>query len=569
MANTIQLRRSATANAVPTTAQLALGELAINTTDGKLYLKKNVSGTESIVEIGGGGASISVSDTAPASPINGSLWWDTTVGQLKIYYTDGTSNQWVDAINISAFVPKATATSLGAVEIFDDTIQTVAANPVTSTASRTYGVQLNANDQMVVNVPWSGGITVSDTAPASPINGSLWWNSTVGVLKIYYIDGTSSQWVDAVPAGSSTASVVTYPQNVQNGNYTLVLGDAGKHIYSTNAGAQTITIPTNASVAFPIGTIITIVNRGTNPIVLSASGVSIFTNNFPVAIPTPTVPSNSSIQIIKMAENSWASTFGSFSSNNPTVTYLVVGGGGGGGRYSSGTVGGGGGGGGGLVTGSTTLAGLTIYSVTIGAGGTAATGTGDLPGTNGANSSFNGINGLGGGAGGGGNAGSAGGSGGGGWWLAAGGAAQQPGSSSGGFGNAGGAGSYQSDFTRVTGGSGGGAGAAAANSVNGSAQNGGAGLASSITGTSVTYAGGGAGGSTYSSGAGGTGGGGNPGVAGGTNTGGGAGANATGGSGVVIISSPVAALYVTGSPVVTTSGVSTIYTFTSSGTIAF
>lgn len=54
MANTIQLRRSAVASAVPTTAQLALGELAINTFDGKLYLKKN-NGTESIVEIGAGG----------------------------------------------------------------------------------------------------------------------------------------------------------------------------------------------------------------------------------------------------------------------------------------------------------------------------------------------------------------------------------------------------------------------------------------------------------------------------------------------------------------------------------
>lgn len=54
MANTIQLRRSAVASAVPTTAQLALGELAINTYDGKLYLKKN-NGTESIVEIGAGG----------------------------------------------------------------------------------------------------------------------------------------------------------------------------------------------------------------------------------------------------------------------------------------------------------------------------------------------------------------------------------------------------------------------------------------------------------------------------------------------------------------------------------
>ena len=49
----IRLRRSATAGAVPTTTQLNLGELAINTYDGKLYLKKDVSGTESIVEIGG------------------------------------------------------------------------------------------------------------------------------------------------------------------------------------------------------------------------------------------------------------------------------------------------------------------------------------------------------------------------------------------------------------------------------------------------------------------------------------------------------------------------------------
>ena len=49
----IRLRRSATAGAVPTTTQLNLGELAINTYDGKLFLKKDVSGTETVVEIGG------------------------------------------------------------------------------------------------------------------------------------------------------------------------------------------------------------------------------------------------------------------------------------------------------------------------------------------------------------------------------------------------------------------------------------------------------------------------------------------------------------------------------------
>ena len=52
MSQTVKLRRSATGGSVPTTSALALGELAINTYDGKLYLKKNVSGTETIVEIG-------------------------------------------------------------------------------------------------------------------------------------------------------------------------------------------------------------------------------------------------------------------------------------------------------------------------------------------------------------------------------------------------------------------------------------------------------------------------------------------------------------------------------------
>lgn len=47
----VRLRRSATEGAVPTTAQLALGEVAINTYDGKIFLKKDQSGTESIVEV--------------------------------------------------------------------------------------------------------------------------------------------------------------------------------------------------------------------------------------------------------------------------------------------------------------------------------------------------------------------------------------------------------------------------------------------------------------------------------------------------------------------------------------
>ena len=59
MAQTIKLKRSGTQNAVPTTSQLALGEVALNTYDGKMYIKKSVGGTESIVEIGGDATSSS------------------------------------------------------------------------------------------------------------------------------------------------------------------------------------------------------------------------------------------------------------------------------------------------------------------------------------------------------------------------------------------------------------------------------------------------------------------------------------------------------------------------------
>ena len=46
MAQTILLKRSNSADDEPTTAQLASGELAINTRDGKLFIRKYIDGTD-------------------------------------------------------------------------------------------------------------------------------------------------------------------------------------------------------------------------------------------------------------------------------------------------------------------------------------------------------------------------------------------------------------------------------------------------------------------------------------------------------------------------------------------
>ena len=51
-----------------------------------------------------------------------------------------------------------------------------------------------------------GIVTTNDTPPASPTDGALWWKSDEGILKIYYTDVDSSQWVDASPGSGGGGS---------------------------------------------------------------------------------------------------------------------------------------------------------------------------------------------------------------------------------------------------------------------------------------------------------------------------------------------------------------------------
>ena len=261
-----------------------------------------------------------------------------------------------------------------------------------------------------------------------------------------------------------------------------------------------------------------------------------------------------------------ASTF-SLSWAPPTVEYLVVAGGGGGAAA--------GGGGGGLLSGSVAVDSYSIYTVTVGAGGTGNASSGNTA-TNGGDSVFGSISATGGGYGmrndatvG------SGGSGGGGWQ---GGSSTIAGSGISGQGNAGGL-ALNSDRS----GGGGGAGAAGGVGSDTISGNGGAGIASAISGTSITYAGGGGGGYAPTLGVGGVGGGGNgsnlptPGGAGTANTGGGGGGGqdwwgGDGGSGIVILryaDTFPPATSTTGSPTITVAGGYRVYTFTQSGSITF
>jgi len=68
------------------------GTLAIDTGNDKFYFRSNGAWQEA----SGGGASLTVSDTPPADPEAGNLWFESDTGNTLVYYTDANTSQWVE-----------------------------------------------------------------------------------------------------------------------------------------------------------------------------------------------------------------------------------------------------------------------------------------------------------------------------------------------------------------------------------------------------------------------------------------------------------------------------------------
>jgi hypothetical protein len=108
-----------------------------------------------------------------------------------------------------------------------------------------------------------------------------------------------SEGLNAFEAGLNE----TIPLNAQTGTtYTLAVGDAGELVTLANASAITLTVPTNASVPFAIGTQITITRAGAGTLtVVGDTGVTVNSADGFLKLRTQW----SSGTLIKTNTNSW------------------------------------------------------------------------------------------------------------------------------------------------------------------------------------------------------------------------------------------------------------------------
>jgi hypothetical protein len=95
----------------------------------------------------------------------------------------------------------------------------------------------------------------------------------------------------------------TIPLNGQTGTtYTLAIGDAGELVTLTNASAITLTVPTNATAPFAVGTQITITQGGAGQVTIAgAVGVTVNAADTATKLRTQW----SAATLIKLATNSW------------------------------------------------------------------------------------------------------------------------------------------------------------------------------------------------------------------------------------------------------------------------
>lgn len=267
---------------------IPIANLATGTPNGSKFIRDD--GTLQAI-VGGG-------DALVANPL--SQFAATTSLQLKNIMTDETGSGALVFGTTPTIATPTLSGAIGGTFTFPATatlVSTPAANDnslkLASTAYVDTGLALKANAFASVvitgsntltqashfnrHVSWTGGSTAAQALSATASAGDFVEVSNDGTALLtftgasiaagYRLDANPGETFYAIYTSGAWVSLMTIPAyqsviNSQSANYTFVAGDAGKTIYhpASDATPRTFTFPANATVAYPVGTIIAIDN---------------------------------------------------------------------------------------------------------------------------------------------------------------------------------------------------------------------------------------------------------------------------------------------------------------------
>jgi hypothetical protein len=162
---------------------------------------------------------------------------------------------------------QATNIERGGVKLFTSTVQSVNATGVSSTAGRTYGIQLNSNGQAVVNVPWTSGGGGGISFSGSTVDGlTTYSNSTTAVVNSQVrLTGTGFMTFDGSSEGTGVDFYSAGATNILR--FGDLTGDTASTVELWTDGSRQFEIGVNGEIGLGTGA-----SQGTSGQVLTSQG---------------------------------------------------------------------------------------------------------------------------------------------------------------------------------------------------------------------------------------------------------------------------------------------------------
>jgi hypothetical protein len=151
----------------------------------------------------------------------------------------------------------------------------------------------------------------SVTATAAEINALDGIAATLTPAELSILDGVTATAAEINQLDGWSPLELTRDNTVlqtKTDNYTAVLADAGTVIDFGASSGKTFTIPANASVAFPIGTILIATKSGANALTIA------ITSDTLISLATPELAASGGVALfLKVAATTWVAISGNIS----------------------------------------------------------------------------------------------------------------------------------------------------------------------------------------------------------------------------------------------------------------
>ncbi|MGY8864639.1 MAG: hypothetical protein ACKVJK_03305, partial [Methylophagaceae bacterium] len=282
MAQTLKLKRSAVSGNVPTTSNLALGEIAINTYDGNIFIKKN-DGSDSIVtfEPGGTGNAGTIEEnnftgngsttaftlsSAPSSEENLLVFIDSAFQNRDAFTISGTTLTFDDAPD--------NATSVRIYHVIpgsvDDGILTVAKFAGSAIVTEAEGIASNDND---TTLPTSAAVkdyVDSQVATADTLSEIIASGNTTGGTDIAFADNDKALFGAASDLQIFHSGANSYINETGTGSLITQASDMFLRAGGTNN--------TNNAIVMSNGGTVTLYNANNAKLATTSTGINVTGN---------------------------------------------------------------------------------------------------------------------------------------------------------------------------------------------------------------------------------------------------------------------------------------------------